>query len=152
MSTLVHPDGPRVLTDAQKRRRSAEAKGKRLQQLVATWLGSKGWWVEPARKAVVWIFDPVTGRRQPRQIKHDLFGAWDGIAIKGPRRQFYQVTTLPNVAAKRSKIAACGFPATLTDRIYGYIGRPGLFRVLAGPDFEMPGEEIVCKSPVVKKP
>lgn len=136
-------------TPAQKKKIAAAARGQRLERNIKTWLESRGWRVELAPKVLRRYFDASAGKWARRSARHDFFEVWDGIAVKGHRRDFFQVTTLDHVAEKRSKIAACGFPARPADRVYGYAGRPARWRVLSGPRFEMPGEEIRCPVPVV---
>lgn len=135
------------LTDRQKKWRAAEAKGKRLERTIKAWLESQGWLVETAPKVVVWKFVPAQGCKVPMVKRHDLFGVWDGIALSESCRAFYQVTTLTNVARKRTKIERSGVPASFVDAIYAYVGRPGKWRVLRGPDFAMPGETMRCSAP-----
>lgn len=150
MEELTTPRPP--LTPAQKKRRAAEAKGKRLELQIRAYLESRGWLVETAPKVMVWIWNPVKGARAPISTRHDFFGVWDGMAVneQSAMRSLYQVTTLAHVARKRNKIHDSGFPVTLFDSIYAYVGRPGRWRVFRGPDFAMPGEAFTWTTPTTK--
>lgn len=131
---------------AKAGRRRAHAKGQRLERLVRHDLEAQGARVESAPKVVVWKRDveaeeggAAAGARRPLTVRHDFFGVWDMLAVMPDgRRCMVQVTTLENVAHKRRKILASGFPATADDRILAQ-ERGRLFRELWGPDFRMPG-------------
>lgn len=150
---MIENDARPLPTPAQKKRRAAEAKGKRLELTIRAWLESQGWRVETAPKVTVWIWNPGKNAKVPISVRHDFFGVWDGIAVdeQSARRGFYQVTTVSHIAHKRRKIEDAGFPATLYDTIFAYAGRPARWRILRGPDFKMPGEAITCSAPKPKE-
>lgn len=148
--TLREAPSPRpasVLTPGQKKRRAADAKGKRLELAIKAHLEAEGWLVETAPKVTVWIWNPKLGAKVPISTRHDFFGVWDGVAVRQDARRFYQVTTVNNVAHKRRKIQLSYFPTRAADRIYAYVGRPKRWRVFTGPDFAMPGQPFVCSVP-----
>jgi len=142
---LADAPAKKILTAGQKKRRSAEAKGKRLERAICAWLENQGYFVETAPRVVFWLWVAAAGRRLPRSIRRDFFTVWDGMAVKGSERWFYQVTTLGEVSRKRDKIERSGFPATPADAIFGYVGRPRKWRKLVGPDFAMPGETFLIE-------
>lgn len=136
-----------ILTARQKKRRAAEAKGKRLELQIKAHLEAQGWRVETAPKVVMWIWSPQLQAKVPIVRRHDFYNVWDGTAVRGLTRSFYQVTVLGHVSHKREKIRASGFPTTSADRLYAYVGRPRVWRMLVGPDFAMPGETFTCSAP-----
>lgn len=121
--------------------RGRTAKGKRLEKLAQAWLQASGFAVELCPNQVTWIKDKKTGQTRPISTKRDYFGCWDGVAVDGFERFFFQVTVWEHVAHKRKDIAQCPFTPMPQDRIYGYIsGRNRHFRVLRAPDFTWHGE------------
>lgn len=154
---MTDNDAKPILTTAQKKRRAADAKGKRLELQIRAYLESRGWLVETAPKVLVWAYVPAKGAKVPMSRRHDFFGVWDGVAVTidpfhDGERIFYQVTTLAHVARKRNNIAASPFPTGTHDRIYAYVGRSGKWRVFYGPDFAMPGEAFTWTAPIKRKP
>lgn len=129
---------------------STTDKGQRLVRLARDILVANGYRVELAPNVVRWVPRPTNhavagypedrppGRLRPISMRHDWFGIWDLMFLNsGTVRAFAQVTTLDNVAARRKKILASGFPAMSCDCLLGYVpGRARHFRVYRGPTFE----------------
>lgn len=136
-------DGAASPSERRKARKRAEATGRRLQLLARDYFLSQGMRVEIAQKKML----TFPNKSKPGTFihiskKHDYFGLWD-LVVVGPggegARFFVQVTTLNNVAAKRTAILESGFPATGYDLVLGHEGGRR-FRVLRGPEF-VTGEE-----------
>ena len=131
----VHATGGALKTGA--RLKDTAAKGRKLVNLAAKILESKGAKVEIAGNQVRWWQDKATKRWVPRSVKHDFFGVWDMIAVlPSGDRTFCQVTTLHNVSDRRRKILESGVWWS-GDAILAYVGRPRRhFRVYRGPLFQ----------------
>lgn len=131
-----------ALALARKKKRAAEAKGRRLQYLARDYFVSLGARVCIAWKLTHWFPKPGGGGMFAIQVRHDFYGLWDLIVCwPDGRRGFVQVTTLNNVAAKRTAILLERFPATAQDMIVGHeYGRT--FRLLRGPAFVTGKEQV----------
>ena len=93
----------------------------------------------------------AAGRLRPISVGEDLFGVFDGVAVRprafDPFRGvcFFQVTDVANVSHRRAKMLAAEFPAGGSDLLLGFVGGRGRhFRVLRGPTFEWVGGEILA--------
>jgi hypothetical protein len=96
-------------------RASSRAKGKRLENEIADRLEAAGWTVEQAKLTgrMQGIRDRATGEMKQIYIseKNDLFGVFDGLAVKEDRTPIlYQVTTTNNRSARNRKIVDAGLP------------------------------------------
>jgi hypothetical protein len=136
----------------KSKRRSAHAKGLRLQRLARECLEAEGWLVEAAQNAVVWVQDKrrtaisIAGMKpalRPISIHHDIFGLWDLIAVHevlNPRHRniaLIQVTVLEHISERRRTIIKSGFPCSTDDMLLGWKGgHDRHFRVFRGPAFE----------------
>lgn len=116
----------------------SNAKGRRLQKLAQRYFEAQGYLVETAPNVVRWIMFPGDKALKPRSFRHDFFNVWDLIVVAplglGSPRFFVQVTDIKNVAHRRAKILASGFPSTSDDKVMGYEGR-SIFRAYDGPAF-----------------
>lgn len=124
---------------------STTDKGQRLVRLARAALEARGALVETAPNVVRWIpakrsASHLPGRAESRNglrpvsLRHDFFTCWDLLVVtKNASRFFVQVTVAGELAHRRAKILASGFPHTALDCIAAYYpGRNRHFRLYRG--------------------
>ena len=127
----------------KNRRKGTTAKGQRLVRLARAAFEARGALVETAPNVVQWIprkpgpgYPPLPAGQTLRPIstRHDLYGVWDAICVtRDGARFFVQVTVAGELAHRRAKILASGFPHTALDCIAAYYqGRNRHFRLYRG--------------------
>lgn len=116
------------MSDAHRR---ARARGMEAERRARDLFRALGYRVEIAPA----VLRRIPGRATPITARHDYHGLWDLCFVDAEVRGFAQVTSQSNLAHRRRKILAAGWPAQPQDVILVHL-MAWSFRVYHPPTYE----------------